>query len=208
MIVRVPVYVCALDPISEVGVAAALRPRPEVLLVEEPDIDAGTIAVVVADTVDEQTLGLMRRVQGLGCRRIVLVATSVDDTGLLIAIEVGVCALVRRCEATPERLAHVAVRAASGEGTVPPDMLGKLLDQVARLQRHVLAPRGISITGLSTREATVLGLVADGLDTREIATKLSYSERTVKNVLHDVTNRFQLRNRAHAVAYALREGLL
>jgi DNA-binding NarL/FixJ family response regulator len=54
----------------------------------------------------------------------------------------------------------------------------------------------------------VLGLVADGLDTREIATKLSYSERTVKNVLHDVTNRFQLRNRAHAVAYALREGLL
>jgi DNA-binding NarL/FixJ family response regulator len=87
-------------------------------------------------------------------------------------------------------------------------MLGKLLDQVARLQRHVLAPRGISITGLSAREATVLGLVADGLDTREIATKLSYSERTVKNVLHDVTNRFQLRNRVHAVAYALREGLL
>ena len=208
MTVRVPVYLCALDPISEVGVAAALRPRPEVLLVEEPDVDTGTVAVVVADTVDEQTLGLMRRVQGLGCRRIVLVATSVDDTGLLIAIEVGVCALVRRCEATPERLAHVAVRAASGEGTVPPDMLGKLLDQVARLQRHVLAPRGISITGLSTREATVLGLVADGLDTREIATKLSYSERTVKNVLHDVTNRFQLRNRAHAVAYALREGLL
>jgi len=208
MTVWVPVYVCALDPISEVGVAAALRPRPEVLLVDDPDIDAGTVAVVVADMVDEQTLSLMRRVQGLGCRRIVLVATSVDDAGLLIAIEMGVCALVRRCDATPERLAHVAVRAASGEGTVPPDMLGKLLDQVARLQRHVLAPRGISITGLSTREATVLGLVADGLDTREIATKLSYSERTVKNVVQDITRRHNLRNRTHAVAYALRQGLI
>jgi DNA-binding CsgD family transcriptional regulator len=30
----------------------------------------------------------------------------------------------------------------------------------------------------------------------------------VKSILHDITNRFQLRNRAHAVAYALKEGLI
>jgi hypothetical protein len=30
----------------------------------------------------------------------------------------------------------------------------------------------------------------------------------VSTVLHDITNRFRLRNRAHAVAYALRAGLL
>ncbi len=51
-------------------------------------------------------------------------------------------------------------------------------------------------------------LVADGLDTREIALRMSYSERTVKNVLHDLTTRLQLRNRTHAVAYAVREGLI
>jgi DNA-binding NarL/FixJ family response regulator len=54
----------------------------------------------------------------------------------------------------------------------------------------------------------VLRLLADGLDTSEIAHKLAYSERTVKNVVHDVTTRLQLRNRSHAVAYALREGLI
>lgn len=203
---RVPVHVCALDPISEVGIAATLRPRPEVLLVDEAD--SSTVTVVVADTVGEQTQALMRRVQGKGCRRIVLVASSLDDGALLAGIEIGVCALIRRAEATPERLAHVAVRAASGDGTLPPDMLGRLLEQVGRLQRHVLAPRGLSMSGLSHREAKVLGLVADGLDTHEIATTLAYSERTVKNVLHDITNRFQLRNRSHAVAYALREGLI
>ncbi|MDP9239683.1 MAG: DNA-binding response regulator, partial [Actinomycetota bacterium] len=32
--------------------------------------------------------------------------------------------------------------------------------------------------------------------------------RTVKNVLHDVTARLQLRNRSHAVAYALRAGII
>jgi DNA-binding NarL/FixJ family response regulator len=50
--------------------------------------------------------------------------------------------------------------------------------------------------------------VAEGLDTAEIATRLSYSQRTIKTVLHDVTTRLQLRNRSHAVAYALREGLI
>jgi DNA-binding NarL/FixJ family response regulator len=54
----------------------------------------------------------------------------------------------------------------------------------------------------------VLRLVADGLDTAEIATKLSYSQRTIKNILHDITSRLHLRNRSHAVAYALRHGLI
>ena len=54
----------------------------------------------------------------------------------------------------------------------------------------------------------MLRLVAEGLDTSEIAEKTSYSELTVKNVLHEVTTRLQLRNRAHAVGYALRNGLI
>jgi len=54
----------------------------------------------------------------------------------------------------------------------------------------------------------VLRLVADGRETGEIARELCYSTRTVVSVVHDITNRFRLRNRAHAVAYALRAGLL
>ncbi|PZS33496.1 MAG: helix-turn-helix transcriptional regulator, partial [Pseudonocardiales bacterium] len=65
-----------------------------------------------------------------------------------------------------------------------------------------------SFSGVSDREAQVLRLVADGFDTAHIARQLSYSERTVKNVLHDVTARLQLRNRSHAVAYALRAGII
>jgi DNA-binding NarL/FixJ family response regulator len=91
---------------------------------------------------------------------------------------------------------------------VPPDLLGRLLDQVGTLQRGVLGPRGLTFNGLATREIEVLRLVADGCDTSEIADRLAYSERTVKNVLHDVTTRLQLRNRSHAVAYALRQGLI
>ncbi|MGH3909882.1 MAG: hypothetical protein ACRDTG_23285 [Pseudonocardiaceae bacterium] len=37
---------------------------------------------------------------------------------------------------------------------------------------------------------------------------MAYSERTVKNIIHNVITRLQLRNRAQAVAYAVREGLI
>ena len=89
-----------------------------------------------------------------------------------------------------------------------PDLLGRLLRQVGQLQRQVLSPRGLTFSGLTEREAAVLRLLADGYDTAEVGRRLVYSERTVKNIIHDVTSRLELRNRAHAVAYAIREGLI
>ena len=61
---------------------------------------------------------------------------------------------------------------------------------------------------LSAREIDVLRLAADGLDTDEIARKLCYSRRTVANIVHSVIIRFNLNNRTHAVAHAIRVGLI
>ena len=54
----------------------------------------------------------------------------------------------------------------------------------------------------------MLRMVADGHETVEIARALAYSPRTVTSIVHDITHRLRLRNRAHAVAFALREGLI
>jgi DNA-binding NarL/FixJ family response regulator len=147
-------------------------------------------------------------VQRGGCPRIVLVVSELDDAGLLVAVETGVSGLLRRREATPERLAAAVTSAASGDGTLAPDLLGRLMAQMSRLQREVLAPRGIGPAGLTERERDVLRLLADGLDTAEIANQLAYSERTIKNIIHDLTTRLNLRNRSHAVAYAVKSGLI
>lgn len=203
---RVAVCVCALDPVSQAGVISQLRGRTEVEIVDREN-ERAMVAVVAADAVDDDTLTLLRGFQRAG-RPTVLVVTAVDDAELASAVEAGVAGLVRRVEATPERLVLAVGAVARGEGTVPPDLLGRLLAQVGRVQRQFLHPRGLNLTGLSSREADILRLVADGLDTNEIAVSLSYSERTVKNVLHDVTSRLQLRNRSHAVAYAMRQGLI
>jgi DNA-binding NarL/FixJ family response regulator len=204
---RMRVYVYAADPISQAGLASQLRARPEIRVVDD-DVDRADVAVVVADEVDEETARTVRAIQRNGIPRVVLVITRLDDAGMIGGIEAGACGMLRRSEANAERLTESIVAAGAGDGSVPSDLLGRLLEHVGRLQRQVLTPRGLTLTGLTEREIEVLRLVADGYDTSEIAGRLAYSERTIKNVIHDVTARLNLRNRSHAVAYAVRNGLI
>jgi DNA-binding NarL/FixJ family response regulator len=205
---RVKVCVYASDPVSATGVAGELRLRPEVQVVDRDAEETVDVVVVVADEVDSSVARTIRVLHQDSCRRVVLVVTRLDDAGLLTAVECGACGILRRSDAVAERIAEAVLTAANGDGSVPPDLLGRLLSQVSRLQRHVLAPRGLSLNGFTEREVDVLRLLSEGWDTAEIASKLSYSERTVKNVIHDMTARLQLRNRSHAVAYALRAGVI
>lgn len=205
---RTSVHVQAWDPILKAGVVSLLRPRPEVRLLGDDERDEAEVTVLAVDAVDDEALQVLHQLQRRGTARAVLIAGHLDDTMLIAAVEAGAVGLLRRHEATADRLVTTLRCAAADEGTVPPDLLGRLLSQVGALQRGVLEPRGLSFNGLANREIEVLRLVADGCDTSEIADRLAYSERTVKNVLHDVTSRLQLRNRSHAVAYALREGLI
>lgn len=204
---RIPVAVKADDPVSRSGIVSLLRGRPEVEVVDD-DCPTAKVAVVALDEIDEAGIRLIRAIQRTNDRRVVLVARRMDDVAALPAIEAGTRALIRRVDATPEKLVTTIVTAANGDGTVPADLLGRLLDQMGNLQRQVLRPNGLTFSGLAEREVAVLRLVAEGYDTAEIAVELSYSERTIKNIVHDLTNRLQLRNRSHAVAYAVRNGLI
>ncbi|MEW1724676.1 response regulator transcription factor [Streptomyces sp. NPDC093109] len=186
-----------------------MRTRPEVSLLASDDEElTPQVVVVVVDVIDEEVLRTLRVIQRGGTTRGVLVATEIDEQKLVSAAECGVAGVVRRSEASPDHLARVIASVAKGEGHVPADLLGRLLDQVGRLQGQVRGPRGLYFASLSSRETDVLRLVAEGYDTSEIATRLAYSERTIKNVLHEVMTRLQLRNRSHAVAYALRNRLI
>lgn len=205
---RVRVFVFGEDGISQAGVATQLRSRPDILIIDNSDIDSAEVAVVIVDAVDESCGRTVRAVQRNGCPRVVLVVSDLDDAGLMGAVEVGACGVLRRRETTPERLEAAVMAAVHGDGTLAPDLLGRLMVQMSRLQRDVLAPRGIGPSGVTDRELDVLRLLADGFDTAEIARRLAYSERTIKNIIHDLTSRLNLKNRLHAVAYAMKAGLI
>ncbi|MEU5026694.1 helix-turn-helix transcriptional regulator [Streptomyces milbemycinicus] len=204
---RISVVVHAQDPISQEGAIGQLRRHPEVALVDESDAQVGDVAVLLTDSVDETTLtGLRRLVHDAGLR-VVLVAGLIRRAELLDVIECGVGAIVWRREATGDRLFQAVLAASRGDGDLPTDLIGQLVSQVGALRPGAVGRPGVPL-GLTPRETDVLRLVAEGMGTGEIAVKLAYSERTVKNVIQGLTTRLGLRNRAHAVAYALREGYI
>ena len=75
------------------------------------------------------------------------------------------------------------------------------------------APMGHAATmvrqpaGMSAREVAVLRLLAVGKSNREMAATLCRSERTIERHIENIYRKIAARNRADAVAYALRHHL-
>ncbi|MEV0697088.1 LuxR C-terminal-related transcriptional regulator [Saccharopolyspora sp. NPDC050389] len=205
---RVPVAVYAGDPILEFGVTQQLRPRPEVEVLKASEEARAEVSLVVVDRLDDAAGQLLRRLQRTSSVRTGLIVSEFEQDSLQATIECGVAAVLRRRDADQDRMVGLITALVRGEGMLPGDMLGRLLDHVGKLQRSAAAAVRPILSTLNTREVEVLRLIADGFDTREIAVKMSYSERTVKNILQEVTTRLQLRNRAHAVGYVMRHGLI
>lgn len=205
---RVRVAVRATDPVSHAGIVGALRARPELELVTTRLAEPAAVEVVVGDEFDGSVLTLLKRTAHDSGTPIVLVASGMQRGDIVMAVEHGVVAVIPRNAVTDARLARAVVEAAGGNALLPPDLLGGLLGHVRDLRKDVLRQFGVDSAGLSSRETDVLRLVAEGASTAEIAEQLAYSERTVKNILYAVTNRLNLRNRSHAVAYAIRTGII
>lgn len=198
----------APDPISREGTISQLRQHPVVDLVDEAGAERGDVAVLLTETLEESVFSQLRRLVRSEGLRPVLVVSLIREAELLDVIECGVVAVVWRHEATGHRLLQAVAAAHRGGGDLPSDLLGRLISQVGKLRPGASGNPGSALSGLAPREVAVVRLVAEGMGTGEIAGNLSYSERTVKNILQAMTTRLNLRNRAHAVAYALREGYI
>jgi DNA-binding NarL/FixJ family response regulator len=203
---RVRVVIQTTDPITYVGLSSFLQSRPEVLVVDHRD--QADVQVFSTERVGPEALTRLRHSAGEGGLPTVLMTGELDESPLLTLVECHVVAILPKNSVTGDQLVDCVVAAAAGNGVMPRDVLGTLLRRIKVLQREVLAPNGLSASGLEPREVDVLRLIAEGWGTEEIAKELAYSERTVKNVIFNLTTRLHLRNRAHAVAYALRAGVI
>ncbi|GAA3719229.1 response regulator transcription factor [Streptomyces tremellae] len=169
--------------------------------------DSTAVALVLDDRLDVKSVARLRKLAADYGKRVVLVIGELDEHRLDLVIEAGILSVVWRHQATPAQLVKAIRATARNEGDMPGDLLRRLLAHLERQARGTVL--STVATGRPTgRELNVLELVAHGLGTKEIAEQLSYSERTIKGILHDVMTRLNLRNRAHAVAYAIREGYM
>jgi DNA-binding NarL/FixJ family response regulator len=155
--------------------------------------------------------------------RFVVVADELAPAQLLRAFRCGLLSVMPRHECDYEQVVQAIRLMHQGFVKLPGTELRSLImwRQWQPVRAAVLPPPGLpgdsmaaaaapatSSARLDEREREVLRLVAGGCGTAEIAKRLNYSERTVKNILHRLLVRMHLRNRAHAVAYALGNGLL
>jgi DNA-binding NarL/FixJ family response regulator len=208
-----PVLVAVLagDPLTGQGAVAHLRGRSEVRVLGAERQQEAEVVLIVVDRITEDTLKLMERVAEESVNedaRFVLVGDGVREHHMLRAVTCGLVSVIPRREADFDRILRAIVDVREGRLEMPGIALGWLVGQLRAIHQDVLEPNGLTAAGLETREVDVLGLLAEGLSTFEIAQRLNYSERTVKNIIHGVLTRLKLRNRAHAVAFAVRIGAL
>jgi DNA-binding NarL/FixJ family response regulator len=209
-VARIAVRIYADDSILEAGVTSHLRARPEITLLPgaAETADDPAVNLVVSETLNESTVQTLQQIRSITSAVSMLLIGRIEVNDLPQAAACGVRALLYRHLATPERIVSTIIAAANGEGVMPGQLLGHLLTQVGHLHHQLLSPNGITLGGLTTRETQILKLAAEGYDTAGIARRLGFSERTVKSLLHGVVVRYGLRNRTHAVAHAIREGMV
>ena len=206
----VKLAIIAGDPITGQGAVAFLRGRPEVDLLTADRQREAEVVLILVSRFTEETVAWMQHAARTteGEVRFVIVGDGVREHHVHRAVVHGLVSVLSRQESDFERILGAVVAVREGRLEMPEVALGWLVQQIRSIQQDVLAPKGLTSSGLETREVDVLRLLADGLDTEEVALRLSYSERTVKNIIHGMLTRLSLRNRAQAVAYALRHGAL
>jgi DNA-binding NarL/FixJ family response regulator len=201
------VLVFAKDPISRAGVASQLAGAAGIDVVSPERCRQPDVAVVVADTVDDEVVRVVRAIRRGGGTQVVVVARSLDPAAVLAGMDAGAAAFLPARRADRAQLVELVTSAHNGSAAAQqpggePDPL------VESRREHPSWPPATTRVELSGRELNVLRLLAEGHDTAEIAARLAYSEPTIKNVIQRLFERLQVRNRPHAVAVALRAGII
>ncbi|MGH8990339.1 MAG: response regulator transcription factor [Acidimicrobiia bacterium] len=200
----VRVWVDDENDIFRLGLTACLETPGFVLAGESrslvPVPDLARTDILVFDLGGGRLGQVVRLAEG-GATQLLAIAASAADGLLVESVEAGVAGALIRSEVTPAAFLHCLRSVARGNGSVPATALASILTGHG-------GRRAGSAGHLTGRELDVLRLLSRGESTREIAQGLSYSEKTVKNIVHDLLVRMNCRNRAQAVALATQRGLI
>lgn len=202
--------VIASDQITRDGALAYLHSSKRVRVLPPASQREAEVAVLFTTRVTETTLCCMRAAAegAAGDQQVVLVADFISDQHLLRALKFGLVSFLPRSQTGMDQVLEAVLSVKEGRARLPDFLVRSLIEQINAIRRDILEPSGTDPSGLKEREIEVLRLLAEGQGTAKIAGTLNYSERTIKNILSGMMLRLRLRNRAHAISYAIRAGAL
>lgn len=138
--------------------------------------------------------------------RVIVMADKLDDVEALEAIEAGATGYILK-DIPGANLATAIRSVCSGRALLHPTITRALMNRLSHLARL----RGLDQTkssSLTAREVDIMMEVARGRTDDEIAKKFVVTPGTIKTHIRHILRKVSARNRAQAVAYALRKGLI
>jgi DNA-binding NarL/FixJ family response regulator len=185
-----------LPGIEVVGTAADGEEAVRLAVARAPDVILMDLRMPRVDGVEATRRIADARPQA----RVIALTTYADEPTVLSALRAGARGYLTK-DAGAEEIEAAITAVARGEAALDP-----------AVQAHVLAGLAGDAPalpdGLTPREAEVLTLIAEGLSNAQIADRLVVSQATVKSHVNRVFAKAGVRDRAQAVAYAYRNGLV
>ncbi len=167
-----------------------------------PDLVVMDVEMPVMDGVEATRL--IR--EQLPAVKVIMLTVSEADDHVFDAIRFGAHGYLLK-DLRPEQLYDMIRSVMRNETPLSPAIAGRLLDEIktgATKRSSLPEPQGPTVT---RRELEILRLVAEGLSNKEIGKRVSITEGTVKNHVHNALEKLHMDNRIQAAAYIVRQGL-
>jgi DNA-binding NarL/FixJ family response regulator len=200
-------------PVFREGMRTLLRSLPDVQLVAEASTGSEAVALVNEHQPDVVVMDLhMPDLSGIEATRqivqthphvgVLVLTMFEDDDSVFAAMRAGARGYLLK-GAVPKEIVRALEAVAAGEAIFGPTIAKRVTDYFARPART----RGPAFPRLTEREHEVLDLIASGQSNSSIATRLSLSDKTVRNHVSNIFAKLQVADRAEAIVRAREAGL-
>jgi DNA-binding NarL/FixJ family response regulator len=178
--------VCGIASTPEEGLRMVLRERPDICL--------------VGFRMDRATLRMIASIaDGEGEGAVVIVLTESRATEHMIdAIRAGATGYLLK-EMNPERIPAAVRGVLAGEAAMPRTLVTRLIREIQRMGRGPMLNGDGGLVELTPRQWEVINLMADRLDTAEIAERLLVSPVTVRRHVSAILDKLGVPDREAAL---------
>ena len=194
-----------VEGIEVVGAAANGEEAVQLVAELNPDVVLMDLRMPRLDGVEAT-----RQILGAGGpARVLVLTTYADDDSVFAALQAGALGYLTK-DSSADDIGLALRTVYAGKALLEPEVQRRLLELSRGAAKSEPQPQSAPRPpdGLTEREVDVLVLIAHGLSNQEIADRLFVSEATIKTHINNLFSKAALRDRAQAVTYAYRRGLV